>query len=280
MMIDQIAHELSFPENDPDYKSLLQRLGDLKASAVAQNNEQLAKRIWCLEHAVEIQQNYADAFRKIRAARFYDGWCVLEQVELGLMRLRRHLSESWSTFRLDFIGARVADLQSLYPYRIFMSPEIIEIEKKCSICDQPISIRKPCGHKVGEIYKGEYCCRIVSKCEFVGNSFVDTPVQKYSVPFIVDPKTGTSRDHYNYSTVKYLADRWPSPYHSWSLEWTKALHPKGRFEPLRRNDRCPCESGKKYKRCCLRRDGILRPHAQFTFDYPLPEHLQTVELSY
>ena len=161
-----------------------------------------------------------------------------------------------------------------------MSPEILEIEKECSICRRKISIRSPCGHRVGEIYNGEYCCRIVTKCEFLSISMVKDPVQKYSIPFIVDPKTGETEDRYDYGTVEYLMKRWPTPFHNWTAKWTKALHPKEFFGPPSRNDKCPCDSGKKYKKCCLHRQGIVRPHCEFTFHYPIAQELQTVELSY
>ncbi len=171
-------------------------------------------------------------------------------------------------------------LQSLYPYRLFISPEILELEKCCSICKKPISIRNPCGHRVGEIYDGEYCHRDVTQCKFLSISMVDDPVQKYSVPFLVDPNTGEKNDHYNYSVVEYLVKRWPSPFHDWRVEWTTALHPKEKFGQLGSNDKCPCESGNKYKDCCLERKGILRPHCEFIFNYQIAPELKTTELSY
>jgi SEC-C motif len=275
----EVREILSSPHLETNYETVLADARAHKANAVAAGDEAEAKRIWCLEHAAESQQLYHKAFSRITSGQFFEGWCTLEQVELALNRLRLHGAEDWATFRLDFIDEKTVSIQSLYPYKLFLSPEIIEQEKKCNICDCVISIRNPCGHRVGEIYKGEYCCRIVTKSEFVGISFVESPVQKYSVPFDVDPITGESRDHYNYSVVRYLADRWPSPYHDWQATWTKALHPKERFGPLGRNDKCPCGSGLKYKACCLRRDGIIRPHVEFEFRYSLPVHLQTIEFS-
>lgn len=276
----EIRNCLRSPQLQSQFDDLLQDIRATKAAAVAAGEESLANATWCLEHAAETQQLYHEAFTHIRSGQFYEGWCSLEQVELSLNRLKPHIADDWNSFHLDFIEDKTRSLQSLYPYKIFISPEIIQHEKKCNICGESISIRKPCGHRVGELYGGEFCCRVVTKSEFVGTAMVESPVQKYSVPFIVDPKTGSSRDHYNYSTVKYLADRWPSPYHKWSLEWTTSLHPKERFGLIRRNDKCPCNSGKKFKACCLHRDGIIRPHVEFVFDYPLPQELRTIEYSY
>ena len=278
--LDQIRNELQSPESGPDYDSLLAAVRSHKAEAVTAGNELEAKAIWCLEHVAETHQLYQKMFEQLQAERFYDAWCSLEQVELALSRLRPHIGESWKTYRLDFIDEKTSALQSLYPYKLFMSPEFIELEKRCNICDNIISIRRPCGHRVGEIYQGRYCCRIVSKSDIVSISLVESAIQKYSVPFTTDPNTGKIHDHYNYSAVNYLTERWPSPYHDWKVTWTKTFHPKERFGSLRRNDKCPCESGKKYKACCLRKQGILRQHLVFDFLYALPKNLQTNEFSY
>jgi hypothetical protein len=144
-----------------------------------------------------------------------------------------------------------------------MSPEILELEKICNICEKPISIRNPCGHRVGEIYNGELCIRIVTKVKLLAMAMVDSPIQKYSVPFLSDEKTGKSIDHYNYSLVKFLADRLQSPFHEWDVSWTKVRHPHSKFRSVGQDDPCPCESGKKYKECCLPEEGVLRPHCQF-----------------
>jgi len=276
----KISRDLSSPSLQTDYDPILADLSLHKTNAVRAGDEAEAKRIWCIEHAAEVQQLYHQAYRFLQASQFYDAWRKLEQVELGLNRLRRHDTEHWSSFYLNFIDSKTKAIQGLYPYKIFMSPEFVELQKKCNICERPISIRNPCGHKVGEIYNGEYCFRIVTDFEVVGMAFVESPVQKYSVAFMADPKTGGMVDQYNYSTVKYLYDRWPSPYHDWQVEWTKSLHPKHLFGTLRRNEKCPCDSGKKYKNCCMNLNGIIRPHAVFDFKYPINPSLQRVELSY
>ncbi len=278
--LNDIRADLRSPSDNPSHDSLLVEIREHKKIAVDAGNEAEAKDIWCLEHAAEAQQVYREAYDQLQAGKFYDAWCSLEQVELALNRLRPHAGPAWEELCLDFIDTKTSEIQSLFPYKMFLSPELLETQKKCNICDRIVSIRSPCGHRVGEIYGGEYCCRIVTEFEVIATAFVESPIQKYSVPFLSDPKTGKSRDHYNYSTVSYLAKRWPSPYHDWTVTWTTALHPKSRFGHLRRNDKCPCNSGKKYKACCQRREGILRPHVVFDFSYGLPVELQETEFSY
>lgn len=142
---------------------------------------------------------------------------------------------------------------------------------ECSICRRRIRPRRPCGHSVGEIYGGEQCHRVITSIDAVlGIAFVTNPVQKYSVVFMHDPVTGKSRDHYRYDSVKYAANALREPFDDWDVERTTRRQPHLRFSGVGRNDPCPCESGKKYKRCCLPETGVLRPHLQFSFFAPPP----------
>ena len=121
--------------------------------------------------------------------------------------------------------------------------------------------------------------RIVSKAKILGMAFVKNPVQKYSVPFFSDSKGESTKDQYNYAIVKYLIQRLTSPFHEWDIEWTKRRHPHSRFADIGQNEPCPCESGKKYKDCCLPKEAVLRPHCLFTFHVEPAAHLLNVEYS-
>jgi hypothetical protein len=272
--------KLHYAPQTPDYASLATDLVAHKAAALAAGDQLLAKHIWCLEHTVETHKLFLSAFYQLKGGNFYRAWCTLEQVELSLGRLRNHFALYWEACKLAYIDSTTVNLQGLFPYRVFCSPEILADKKTCSVCGRDISIRNPCGHKVGEIYDGEICSRIVEKWRGVGYSLVTHPVQKYSVAFLTDPNTGQPRDHYNYSTVRYLAERWPHPFAGWTSEWTTRPHPKEKFSLPARNGRCPCKSGKKYKNCCMRREGIMCPHVVISFDYNIPEHLRHTEYSY
>jgi hypothetical protein len=106
---------------------------------------------------------------------------------------------------------------------------------------------------------------------------VESPLQKYSVPFFHDEKTGKSKDHYNYSLVKYLSNCLRSPFDEWDVSWKKIRHPHSKFKSVGRNDPCPCESKQKYKKCCLPEAGVLRPHCEFSFSIPPPDGVSNFE---
>jgi hypothetical protein len=143
-------------------EDVLQRLAGLKEQAVSRNDQLLAKKLWCYETILQVQNKYISAFEMMKEQDFYSAWCVLERVEINLVGLERHFdldTEGHDKLRLSFIKKHTEQFQSLFPYRMFISPAYMALEKVCSVCDKPISIRNPCGHVVGEIYDGEMCVR-------------------------------------------------------------------------------------------------------------------------
>lgn len=260
-----------------EVKASLQKI---KKKQVDLNNQSEAKKLWCFEQILKIQVAYLKAYDCMKLEDFYKAWCILEQCELALRFLESHFQIGNDEYFLDFINKHVERYQSLFPYKIFTSPEILETEKVCNICGKKISIRNPCGHETGEIYSGEMCIRRVTKWEGLGISLVERPLQKYSVPFTIDKKTGKTIDQYNYSVLKYLIKRLQSPFDSWNVHRSKRRHPHSKFRHIGRNDKCPCGSGKKYKKCCLNESGVLKDHHEFEFSVPPPPELQNIEYSY
>jgi hypothetical protein len=246
-------------------------LATLKRDAVGSGDQVLAKFLWCYEQSLDAQEHYLCAFRHLKAGEYYAAWCELEQTEVALRALERHKESFWADFRLDFVQTCTAKWQGLFPYRLFYSPEFLQAEKVCSICRKPVLPRSFCGHRVGEIYDGEACYRIVTKIDLGGVSIVDKPVQKYSVLFLRDDNTGGIRDQYNYALVEYPIKALRDPFDGWEVERTTRRQPHSRFAHVGRNDPCPCDSGKKYKKCCLREAGVLRPHFEYTFEFKPPD---------
>jgi len=268
--IEKILHSLKIKDHSKDkINELFNSLKSIKAEYVGRNDQDGAKKIWCLEQILKIQTDYVHAFNLLKTKKYYEAWKIFEQIEINLNFLNPHFNTNNDEYFLKFIRTKVKKFQSLFPYKLFFSPEIIEHEKKCNICGKIISIRNPCGHEVGEIYNGEMCIRIVTKAEFIGISLVESPLQKYSVPFMSDPKTGKTVDHYNYSLLENLLKILKSPFDEWDYKKTQKMYPHSKFKHIGRNEKCPCGSGKKYKQCCLKREGVTLPHYEFLLPEPL-----------
>ncbi|MDD4576813.1 MAG: SEC-C metal-binding domain-containing protein [Bacteroidales bacterium] len=247
----------------------------LKLDFVKNGNQQQAKLLWIYQTIIEIHKLYVNAFNLLKGKSYYQAWCQLERIEITLHSLKKHFSYDKKQYFLWHIEKSVKNLQVIYPYRLFASSEILKKKKKCSVCDKEISIRNSCGHIVGEIYNGEMCHRIVTEAEILGISLVENPGNKYSVMFLKDEKTDEQIDQYNYDTIDYLFEHITSPYEFWDLEVSQRETKKEDFGIVGRNDPCPCNSGKKFKKCCLLSVGKKYPHYEFIVLNPSDKTLMT-----
>ncbi len=277
MRIDDVREFLQGVANrteDPS-SDIASILAQHKSSMVSKGDDAGAKLIWRLEQALRAQNLYIGAYAAMKKRRFYRAWCELEKAEIAVDSLEPHEVDYWSDFRLDFIQEYIEKWQKLFPYKYFFSPEFLMLEKTCSVCRAKVSFRYPCGHRVGEIYRGEMCYRIVTEIKPLGAAIVKNPAQKYSVLFLSDTESGEKRDQYNYGLVEYAVRAVRKPFDKWNATWTQRLQPHERFRHIGRNDPCPCGSNYKYKKCCLVEKGVLRPHLQFSFEKAPPADVPT-----
>jgi hypothetical protein len=261
-----------------DHKVALRKmtphLVSIKRAAVANGDQALAKAVWCLETVAAIQRKYLDVFTTLKQSRFYAAWCFLEGIEKTIHALSRHFKIS-EEYGLRFIQISTVRWQSAYPYTLFISPEFIKREVQCGICGAPVSLRKGCGHRVGEIYNGEYCFRKVTKTDFISISLVHNPVQKYSVLFKPDPAVGGGEPNPEaYPLARYIINGLISPWDTWAVEQTTIRHPHSHYSDVTPTKECPCVDPKgTYEQCCMLQDGVLRPHTIIKFSVRPPAKL-------
>lgn len=244
-------------------------LSSEKKHALLKENQAEAKHIWCLEQILKIQHRFAEAFTDLKSGHYYEAWCKLERVEIKVNNLERHFNLDDDEFYILSIVTFTEQFQSLFPYKFFVSPGFIYRKKTCSVCNETISVRNPCEHVKGEIYNGEMCHHIIEEFEPLEISIVPNPVQKYSVLWLTN-SDGNQTDHYDYSNVAYVAAGLRKPFDGWELHHTHVREKHELYKDIGRNDKCPCGSDKKYKRCCLKEEGVLRPHINLVFENPPP----------
>lgn len=276
----------AFRSRNLDDRALAQeakaRLATLKRDAVREGHQALAKAVWCLQSAIAVHEHYLSAMAAMRAGNHYAGWCELERAEISLHFLDRHLRDPHDRIGLELIRHQIKSFQGIFPYKLFISPEIWEKEVHCTICDSRVTPRRGCDHRPGEIYDGEHCGRRITDAEFLAASLVRVPVQKYSVVYPAD--VGTSGGEPNpaaYPTVNYVVERLQSPWHRFHFEWTQARHSHERYADVSPTDPCPCvaPSG-TYEECCGPTEGVLRPQLVVAFEHPPPPELRNTIYTY
>jgi hypothetical protein len=266
---DDALRVLEYPEvrasagHDPVF---FEQVAASKKAAVAAGNQVEAKRFWIVEAVAHSQLIFEQAFALMKEYKFYDAWCKLEQCELTIKSLNRHFSdERRDLCRIGYIETMVERWQALYPYKVFFSPEFLKKRVECGICGAKVSLRNPCGHEKGQIYDGELCSHKITQGEFLSLSFVEKPVQKYSVAFLGSKDGSGSPDHHDYKVVKYAIDRLASPYHGWRTQNETRTIPQSSLSHYLIDAHCPCGSGNEFSACCASKPQVVVPHLQFIF---------------
>jgi hypothetical protein len=213
-------------------------------------------RLWSIQTFADATVLYLDAYRLMARGKFYDGWCILEQAELGFARLIENPFVEELAPLIQSRAELIALWQSLFPYRHFVSPGMRYKKWACSICRKQSTPVEPCGHVPNRVYAGQLCYRIIYEAEPTHVALVTDPVQKYSVLQL----------DYDYSGVRYILDHLTGAFHRWDGKWTHKRHPHVRFAYRPHDGLCPCTSGLRYSECCLMEDGVRLPHFQMEVD--------------
>ena len=242
--------------------------------ANSKDNEQEANCLWVCKTIANIQRSFIVAFESIKSENHYEAWCILERCEIEIDSLSKHHHyKDNDCHSIGFISEMIKHWQSLYPYKLFFSPEILEKKVSCSICNKVITPRSNCGHILGNIYHGKMCCINVIEMEFISISAVEDPVQKYSVAFLCDPDTNEKIDHYDYSNIKFVADRVSSPFHGWKPEATTRIIDITEVSHINPLVMCPCFSGKAFGECCYNKTTLVVPHLQIQLSVKPEDYL-------
>jgi len=251
----EIGLELSQKLSTLD-EEILSSLKFYKKDAIGQNDQELAKRIWCMEQVYKIKSHYLKAFSMLKNKEFSSAWGALDRADIELYFLLRHYDIANNDYQLSYISKTIKYLQKLFPYRSFYSREAIVTKKSCTICNQIVRIRNGCGHVVGDIYSGEMCGRKVEEFEILGFSLVENPFDKYTVTYVQGKE-------YNYKILENLMEHFNDPYERWEIVMKKELNPK--YVNIKGFQLCPCDSGKKFKKCCMLSGDYAFDHLHIEF---------------
>ena len=222
--------------------SIAEEIEYFRLDAINRQDEESANHCWCLRQIYTIQKHFLSAVSSLFEKQFENAWMAFDSADiaLGYLELNFDLDSAVHDYNILFINRMIKRYQKLFPYRYFLSRENIIKEEVCTICGKPISLRKCCGHKPGKIYMGELCLRKVTSMEFKGAAVVTDPFDKYGFVRIPDHE-------YNYGMLEQLTGYLDSAYEEFDIETVKEKHPD--YLNIGRNDRCPCGSGRKYKKC-------------------------------
>lgn len=247
-------------DKDFDFDATIKEVDELRSAYRKKGDEENANIAWAAKSILHIHKDFRRAYSQLQDKKYYEAWCLMEDIEIGVDNLLRNCPGALNAVK--YISLMVRQLQGLYPYKVFMSTEILIKERTCSICGKKRMIRHHCGHYPGYVYNGEMCKDIVSAAALGGLALVFDPEHKYAVAFPSDENG--RKDQYNYMLLEEVMRFWKDPFMTWHYT-TKHIHKSpDEFPGLADETACPCGSGKKYGDCC-KNDPEGVKHVVYTF---------------
>lgn len=231
----------------------------LRLEAIARKDEEMANTCWCYIMLFHIQEYFVTIYNYLKNKRYEEAWCLLEREKIAISMLIENfdIGTAWEDpYQIHFIKHETKQYIKIFPYKLFTSREEIIKEEKCSICGKIVTLRNRCGHKPGKLYMGLLCTRIVTASEPIAVALVQDPFDMYGVVKFDDPEY---KD--DYRAIDMAMENLPTPYEKWYVD-VFPLIKKEFNRTIRRNEPCPCGSGKKFKNCCMGTERMYTEHYQ------------------
>jgi hypothetical protein len=243
--------------DEQEHSSLIESLDALLKETRASQNMEAANEAWRIKAALEVKRNYISTFSLLKAGKHYDAWCSLERCEITLSLIIENSDFDFQKkARTHFYDQYIRNWQSLFPYKIFLSPGFIVGYYTCSICNTKIRPRSRCIHKKKKLYGGEICFYEGHELDILEISIVTNPVQKYSVALV----------DYDYTVIDYVIERLDHPFDGWQPIKTTKSYPRSMFNAVSAEENCPCKKGdNKFGECCSKMQLIEIPHIEIVF---------------
>lgn len=203
-------------------------------------------------------RDYSLFWSKILVHDFAGSWNNLQDTLDGLRVLKKFGIYRQLPF-VDLIECQTVSLEKIYPYGLFASIEAIIGDVRCSVCGKNMDSLE-CPHIRGELYAGQMAYGIVGKIESLNAiALVEHPADKRCIMQI-------ENTNMSFTAIAYLSDQMNlhkiSPWQITGIRESTRKRKIDEFKIVGRNDRCPCGSGKKFKRCCMKVGYVETPHLE------------------
>jgi len=231
--------KLNFQGAKTALEQALTLIAPLKDAARLRGDEDIANLAFLLKVYVSLLTDFIDYQGLLCVNEFSKSWSKLQDCLDCLYLLRKNFPANKKVLE---ISEHFLAFEKLYPYRLFVSSEMLSSKQTCSICGRS-GIDPLCEHIPGEVYWGELAyVKNHGTLSLRGVAFVENPVDKRCVATIPG-------ETLPFTLLEYYLEKVKDPLikfvvRSFNVYIQKENKKMGRNEP------CHCGSGKKYKKCC------------------------------
>lgn len=216
-----------------------------KSQALITKNEEIANSMFVVKAYCRMFKYYSMYWKLLLQERYKDSWTLLQDT-IDMLIIVTRFTKDHNKFDIDNFNNHLHQLEKLYPYKIFSSIEAVVKCKKCSICGKSL-LDIDCTHIPGELYWGEQVVAVANGVVLQAVALVKHPLDKRCV---IELSDDNRTDKEKFKLLDYFVENNTNPLRLFSIfESEKYFYNEG-YDKAQRNDPCPCQSGKKFKKCC------------------------------
>lgn len=217
----------------------------IKQQAIALKNEDVANSMFVIRSYFKMLKYYSIYWKTLLSGRYKDSWMVLQDTIDKLIDVTK-FTNNHSEFGINKFNNHLNMLEKLYPYKVFASSEMIIETKKCSICGKS-ALDLECTHIPGNLYWGQKAVTICEDILFQAVALVQHPLDKRC---IIELSGDNRTDQEKFKLLDYFVENNKNPLKQFSLTVIDKYYYNEKYDKAGRNNPCPCDSGKKFKKCC------------------------------
>lgn len=232
----------NFDSASEEFESCKVAFSEIESFSKQNNDEQLANSNYVFKCYFLLFCHLMLYFDSLKKKRYTQSWELLQDCIDDVRHIGRFAKER---FDLTDILELLLAYESLYPYRLFASPEIVIEKSHCSICGKSMQSIE-CDHIIGNLYWGKLATEHVEKIKGLpAISIVPHPENKRCVLELCEERLTEA------NKFKKLDDFLNLGLPSFQMF---KINPQYKYIPKgidnKRNEKCPCGSGLKFKKCC------------------------------
>jgi hypothetical protein len=223
----------------------IEHCNEIKLLAVKNFDENIANSTYVVSNYLKLLKNYATYWKYLQDGDYRESWDILQNCIDCIICIKR-FTENHSRYKSDLWYEHLKMLEKLYPYRVFSSIEMVIKFARCSICRRSI-IDSDCEHIPGNLYWGELAYSIIEDAELQAVAMVNNPLDKRCV---VEVQGDDRPKEEKFKLLHYFITNHQGPLRLFHINEIPRLYFNEQYLAYKRNDKCPCGSGKKFKNCC------------------------------
>ncbi|WP_037320169.1 SEC-C metal-binding domain-containing protein [Ruminobacter sp. RM87] len=232
----------NFDDAFKEFESCQVAFNEIESFSKQNNDEQLANSNYVFKCYFMLFCHLMLYFNALKKKNYANSWVLLQDCIDDVRHIGRFAEER---LEVTEILKLLLVYESLYPYTFFASPEIVIEKSKCSICGKSMQ-NLECDHIKGNLYWGKIARAHIEEIKTLSAiSIVTHPENKRCVlEFIEESITEVEKfkkiDEFLKLGLPYFQMFKINPQYKYIS--------KGCI--TKRNEKCPCGSGLKFKKCC------------------------------